>query len=765
MKRSFLKYAVLLFSILFIISNYTCKKSITESTLEGTKVIASDGAILISDDGLLTLTIAPNALDDDTYINIEVVVEADYPAGIDSMYIVGEVYDFQPDGLELNIPAIVEIEMPENEVTSIVEDGEYPFISGFSLTSEGVYSLIDSSTVIYNISDSTAKYSGQIEHFSYYCKTDRVFDYFSGSLDKPPTELGIISIEINLGPFESSVDIPQQVTAKVKNWTSVAMQFNFLNHVGVSPVQWQPLFGSVSVIASGGAAPYTHPSKWTCKVAGGDMIFMQSGATWENPSLNPSGNRNYQKAMMFFEHKVKCIADDGDDEDSDGDGVLDGDDNCPYIANPPQQDFDGDGHGDACDNCPLEENPDQLDGDFDEYGDTCDNCPEDYNPDQVDSDNDGIGDVCDEDDSEDSDGDGILDINDNCPNIANPPQQDFDGDGVGDACDNCPLEENSPQQDFDGDGHGDACDNCSLEENPDQTDGDDDGIGDICDNCPDDSNADQADADGNGIGDACDGATNCGDDNLIELMQPYYNFFGFEPCSAVEPRIPYVSIPNTKTSGDPFYTANDQTTTYGWGYVPQVIDHTLWGPGDPAALPFNNGPPAEIGVYSWDGTQYAQKLLSTQNPYTEENWVIFFNVMEQDIPPADSDNQYQYGFVFDRDGDTNNNYQPHPDYANDFFKDTDFWIVGYYHPDYGWGLTVNDATNGVITTATSAAKMLISGNTIIVFIPRSEFPAQNIGYRVTAFGHDGSWADDANAGADTQPSVADGLKWVDIGPE
>lgn len=71
--------------------------------------------------------------------------------------------------------------------------------------------------------------------------------------------------------------------------------------------------------------------------------------------------------------------------DGDGDGVLDGSDNCLVTANPDQADADQNGEGDACD---------APDADGDEISDSSDNCPSDYNPDQTDSDGNGIGDEC-----------------------------------------------------------------------------------------------------------------------------------------------------------------------------------------------------------------------------------------------------------------------------------------------------------------------------------------------------------------------------------
>ena len=61
--------------------------------------------------------------------------------------------------------------------------------------------------------------------------------------------------------------------------------------------------------------------------------------------------------------------------DTDADGVLDNDDNCPLINEPLQLDADRDFVGGACDNCPSRTNFDQRDSDGDGVGNACDFLP------------------------------------------------------------------------------------------------------------------------------------------------------------------------------------------------------------------------------------------------------------------------------------------------------------------------------------------------------------------------------------------------------
>jgi hypothetical protein len=157
--------------------------------------------------------------------------------------------------------------------------------------------------------------------------------------------------------------------------------------------------------------------------------------------------------------------------DLDGDGVVDGTDNCPRFSNPLQENHDQDNAGDLCD----------IDDDNDGIADVADDCPYGItqwqsNP-STDHDNDGCQDSSED---YDDDEDGIFDSNDLCPlgpiGWSSNPEVDVEGDGCAD-------------MDTDEDGFVDQMDNCPMIYNPLQTDLDDDQIGDVCDD----------DEDGDGI--------------------------------------------------------------------------------------------------------------------------------------------------------------------------------------------------------------------------------------------------------------------------
>ena len=107
--------------------------------------------------------------------------------------------------------------------------------------------------------------------------------------------------------------------------------------------------------------------------------------------------------------------------DGDGDGLHDGEDNCPVVSNPRQDDYDRDGVGDTCDACP------------ERWGSRSYGCPGE------------IGPPSDMTRAEwrvhfagtDWDGDGISLPHDLCPTVGSSDQGDRDGDGWGDACDRC----------------------------------------------------------------------------------------------------------------------------------------------------------------------------------------------------------------------------------------------------------------------------------------------------------------------------------------
>ncbi len=223
---------------------------------------------------------------------------------------------------------------------------------------------------------------------------------------------------VPVGPLPFSIALsPDEAFAGVANLTG--------NSVSIIDTATNTVIATVPVGAFPRDLAFTPDglSLWVTNFNSNSISVIDT-ATWAVTSTFPVGSRPW--GIVFTPS----------DSDGDGDGIPDGDDNCPDDANPDQADNDGDGAGDVCD--PDDDDDGVLDGD--------DNCPFDANPDQADNDGDGAGDVCDPDD----DNDGVLDGDDNCPLTANPDQADFDGDGLGDACD----------PDDDGDGVPDGNDIC-----------------------------------------------------------------------------------------------------------------------------------------------------------------------------------------------------------------------------------------------------------------------------------------------------------------
>jgi len=72
---------------------------------------------------------------------------------------------------------------------------------------------------------------------------------------------------------------------------------------------------------------------------------------WGTPATIPCGRQSGSGGPRRGWHRRRLRSLPGQ-PDSDGDGVCDALDNCPFTYNPDQADGDGDGFGDACDSCP-----------------------------------------------------------------------------------------------------------------------------------------------------------------------------------------------------------------------------------------------------------------------------------------------------------------------------------------------------------------------------------------------------------------------------
>ncbi len=191
--------------------------------------------------------------------------------------------------------------------------------------------------------------------------------------------------------------------------------------------------------------------------------------------------------------------------------------------------------------------------------------------------------------------------------------------------------------------------------------------------------------------------------------------------------------------------AHDHTTLYGRTSLRQTFTATqldvVFGSG--GAFPCGAGP---------NGTTLCAPGAP---PVPAGDILVISKALDATIPIADALNRYQYGFVFDADNTPGNNYQANAQYADDLFKNTDRWYEANYAPASGWALKTSTALNGNIQPATSAARVIIAGNSITLVLPASEV-ASKAPYRLTAFRHTGDYGINP-------PYNYDGSVWPAVG--
>jgi hypothetical protein len=129
-------------------------------------------------------------------------------------------------------------------------------------------------------------------------------------------------------------------------------------------------------------------------------------------------------------------------------------------------------------------------------------------------------------------------------------------------------------------------------------------------------------------------------------------------------------------------------------------------------------------------------------------WLFAMSV-DGEVPLASPDRSFIYSAVFDSDGEAANDWQFYPPYDFDLFRDTDRWYqLIWSHQSQQWSLTVTQIdANQNQTSFSSAVRAVIQGDTIVFFIPASEFALEQPPYRLTAFGHDGFFSEN-DRGAD-----------------
>lgn len=125
------------------------------------------------------------------------------------------------------------------------------------------------------------------------------------------------------------------------------------------------------------------------------------------------------------------------------------------------------------------------------------------------------------------------------------------------------------------------------------------------------------------------------------------------------------------------------------------------------------------------------------------------------VPQNDPDRFYTYAAVLDADGDPSNNFQFNSPYDWDYWQNTDQWYILDWVPEnQAWNVSVVGENWAQVN---SNARVVIYEDLIMFFIPANEFSAEYPAYRMSAFGHDGSYQPDVSSGDVTGANPSEAL--------
>jgi len=156
--------------------------------------------------------------------------------------------------------------------------------------------------------------------------------------------------------------------------------------------------------------------------------------------------------------------------------------------------------------------------------------------------------------------------------------------------------------------------------------------------------------------------------------------------------------------------------------APSLLDGSLCGEDEALA-------PQELG----DPDRRGGRLRSAQ--LADAGFVVVGLEVADPIPLASPDVLLTYAAVFDRDDNALTNFQALPQFALDFFQNTDLWCEAKWAPGGESQFVRRLVIGGVPTVLATEARVVIVDNVLFFMIPRTEFPASStsVPFRVSAF--------------------------------